>query len=84
MLNNKTDIKKEALTPKEKKAKLKKRLQKVLRFLPEKWINLFIHLHPEYVGKEVFLNNVKNSMSLDEDVITKMEVIAETLQKIKK
>jgi hypothetical protein len=75
---------KEALTPGEKKAKLRERLAIVLSLLPEKWINLFMHLHPEYKDQMVFLNNVRGGKSLDEDVIEKMEEIAKTLQTIKK
>jgi hypothetical protein len=71
------------LKPKEKREILRKRLDKVLPQLPEKWINLFIHLNPEYKDQMVHLNNVRNKMSLDEGVIEKMESIAEGLSKMK-
>lgn len=66
-------------TPADKKAALKKRLDKALKHLPEKWISLFVFKYPKYKDMKPHLSNVARGMSLDEDVITNMETLAEYL-----
>jgi hypothetical protein len=67
-------------TPNELKTELKKRLKKSLKALPPSWVNTFIHVFPDYTEMKTHLYNVARGKSLDENVILKMEQLAETLK----
>lgn len=71
------------LTPKQKKALLKQRLDAVLPKLPNPWLALFQHVYPEYQGYTELLSNVRLGRSLDEDVIERLEKLATNLENIK-
>lgn len=66
-------------TPADLKKELKKRLEKVLKALPDYWISAFVHVNPEYSQKKTHLSNVSRGLSVDENVIEKMEELAERL-----
>lgn len=74
--NQQTNIMTTIKTPADKKKALRKRLDKVLRRLPEKWISLFVFKYPAYGELKVHLSNVARGQSLDETVIEKMEQLA--------
>lgn len=67
------------LTPKAQKEALRKRLEAVKKLLPTSWIATFMHVFPEYKGFTTFLHNVNKGLSLDADVIEKMETLAQKL-----
>jgi len=73
-----------ALTPKEKKVELKKRLDAVKPHLEKKtWVAVFVTFFPEYASQTRLLSNVRAGLSLDEAVITKMEELVIRIQELK-
>jgi hypothetical protein len=73
-----------ALTPKEKKKQLRKRLNKVVPHLEKKtWVAVFVTFFPEYADQTRLLSNVRAGVSLDEAVITKMEELVEKIKELK-
>lgn len=71
-------------TPQTRKEKLKKRLEKVLKQLPQtNWLTAFVHKYPAYAESKTHIMNVARGMSLDETVIERMEALAEVLKPTK-
>lgn len=61
------------------KEKIKQRLKKNLKRLPDNWISAFVFMFPEYKKKRMHLHNVHRGTSLDVNVIDKLEVLAKSL-----